>query len=466
MMLIFGAGQLQAEENSQVVPPEPYLPIPSAIQMKWHKAEYRMFIHFGLRTYYPNGSNEGTGREDPGVFNPMKLDAEQWVKACKAGGFDGIVLTTKHHRGFCLWQTDTTDHSVKSSPWKDGRGDVVKEVFDACRKNNITVGFYVSILDMNFLASGSKKYENYADMYHEQIKELSTRYGKIDEYWFDGFGSKKVRPDYKKIAELILEKQPEAVVYDSGRLSQYMPDRCLRWPENHGAVGADQEYRHSIGGKLCWYPNEPSIILQGQWFYAGRPMVKLATVKDYYMKSTGYGVTPLMNVPPNTDGLIDEASIQTLTAFKAWVDAIHTNDLARGANVKVKAAYVRGHTPKYAADKVNDGNFDTYYATDDNVKTATIEIDLGSVQKVNGFILQEYIPLGQRVSSYSIECFVDGKWQEVFSGKRIGYQRIILQGYADAADKTFPSTDRVRLNIRDSEACPLISTFQVVGKME
>ncbi len=452
--------------TGNVTKPAPFLPIPNQAQLNWHQAEYIMFAHFGMKTFYSNSDHMGYGQEDPNKFLPAKFDAKQWVDAAKAGGFKGIVLTTKHHDGFCNWQTDTTDHCVKSSLWKDGKGDIVGELIEACRKGGVYFGIYVSIIDKHFEHAGSDKHANYGEYYYDQLKELSTKYGPVNEYWFDGYKADKLKLDYEKITDLIRDTQPNAVVYESGTMAKYLPDRCLAWPGSHGGLKPDQDYRKEIDGVLRWYPSEPSLILQGNWFHNKKPVLALNHIQNYYLTSVGYGVTPLMNVSPNDDGLIDEDTVVRLTEFKAWVTKLHANDLARARQVKVTSDSVRGTARRFSPKKVIDGKYETYYATDDGVKDATIEIDLGSVQEIDGFIVQEYIPLGQRVDGYTIECRVDGKWVEVFSGKKIGYKRIILEGRASAADVQFPATDGVRLKIRQALACPLISTFQVVGDME
>jgi len=445
--------------------PEPFLPVPNKAQLNWHKAEYIMFIHFGMKTFYPSEDHMGYGKEDPKKFNPVKFDARQWVEAAKAGGFKGIVLTAKHHDGFCNWQTETTDHSVRSSLWKEGNGDVIRELMEACREGGVYFGIYVSIIDKHFEHAGSKKYADYGSYYYEQLKELSTNYGPIDEYWFDGYQADGLKMDYKKIADLIKETQPDAVVYESGTMVKYLPDRSIAWPGAHGGISPDQNYRVAIENTLRWYPSEPSIILQGNWFHNHTPVIGLEQIQDYYLSSVGYGVTPLMNISPNTDGLIDEATVERLTEFKMWVDQLNSNDLARSEEVQVTASTYRGNAPEYAPPLVKDGDFETYFATDDALRNAHIEIDLGSVQEIEGFIIQEYIPLGQRIDGYTIECRVDGNWIEVFSGKHIGYKRIILEGRASAEDIRFPAADGVRLNIDHALASPLISTFQVVGSL-
>lgn len=452
--------------SSKAQTPEPFLPVPGEAQLEWHKAEYRMFIHFGMKTFYPSNHHKGNGKEDPAKFAPKDFDANQWVAAAKAGGFEGIVLTTKHHDGFCNWPTKTTKHSVRSAPWKNGQGDIVKELVEACRQGGITFGFYVSLIDDNYAVTHRDRYENYGEFYYDQVKEISTQYGPIDEYWFDGFKADDLKIDYQKLAKMIKEEQPSAVVYDSGTMVEHLPDRSLAWPGNHGGLKPDQSYRRKVGGKMIWYPNEPSLRLQGNWFHNGKPMKDMESIKGYYLTTTGYGVTPLMNLSPNQNGLIDEASVEGLKVFKDWVDALHANDLARGEKVSIWADTVRGQDPAYAAAMVADGDFETYHATDDAVRTSSIEVDFSSVQEVDGFIIQEYIPLGQRVESYSIECLVDGQWKEVFAGKTIGYKRIILEGYASAESMSFPATSKVRLNIDSALACPLISTFQVVGALK
>jgi len=442
--------------------PKPFFPLPNAAQLRWHKAECLMFVHFGMKTFYPSDDHMGYGLEDPKRFFPTKFDANQWADAAKTGGFKGIVFTTKHHDGFCNWSTATTNHSVQASPWKNGKGDVVKEVSDACRKARIQFGIYVSIIDKHFEQKGSPEYKTYGDYYYAQIKELSTRYGKIDEYWFDGFNADKLKMDYPKIGKMIAKNQPSAVIYDSKVLVNTIPDRCLAWPGGHGGITPDQDYRQLVNDTLRWYPNEPSIILQGNWFHNGKPALELKQMQDYYLSSVGYGTTALMNISPNSDGLIDKATIQKLSAFKQWVDQIHQQNPALLKKAK-SLSPCRGNNSRYAANKVNDGNYNSYFATDDKVTTATIEIELGRTKKIDGFILQEYIPLGQRVEAYSLECRVNGQWKNVFTGKKIGYKRIILAGRASAKDIQFPNADAVRLRIDKAGASPLINNFQVIS---
>ena len=452
-----------AGRAQDVAPPAPMPVTPNPAQLRWHKAETIMFAHFGMKTFYPSGDHMGYGKEDPQRFNPVKFDPAQWVEAAKGAGFRGIVLTTKHHDGFCNWQTDTTDHCVRSSPWKDGKGDVVRELAEACRAGGIQFGVYVSIIDKHFEGAGSPKHATYGEYYLEQIRELSTRYGRIDEYWFDGFNAANLKMDYQKVAELIREKQPEAVVYDSHMMAKYIPDRCLNWPGNHGGLGPDQEYVRPVDGVDRWYPSEPSIIFQGNWFHNGSSAAPLRRMQDDYLNSTGHGVTPLLNIAPNQEGLVDEDAAARLREFKAWVDGLHTRDLARAPEAKITSTGHRGNAPAYAPGRVADGDFETYFATDDGVTNTVVEVELGGVREIEGVILQEYIPLGQRVESYTVECRVDGQWKPVATGRRIGFKRILLEGRGSSAGVQFPAADAVRLKIDRAAACPLISGFQVIG---
>lgn len=486
-----------APPPAAIAEPAPFPPLPNPAQLRWHEADQIMFIHWGMKTFHPSGNHMGSGEEDPKTFNPKNLDVAQWVRVAKESGFKGIVFTTKHHDGFCSWRTATTDHSVKSSPWKNGQGDVVRELADACHKAGIYFGLYVSIKDNHYEAKVSKDYEGYADYYYKQLEELSTNYGRVDEYWFDGYSADKVKVDYAKIAALIKKEQPHAVIYDSHTLAKYLPDRCLNWPGNHGGVSGDQEYVRQIPGApkgtVGWYPNEPSLILQGNWFYVGGKAVGVETMKSYYMQSTARSVTPLMNIAPTPEGVIEEDAIAKLKKYKAWVDGIHASDLARLPGAKTTGSKARGDDKRFAPASATDGDAKSYYAPEDDARTATIEVTFDQPHKVGGFIMQEPIALGQRVKKYVVECRVDGKWVPVFAGKTIGHKRIVLEGsdqvpdlaFAEGdvgtdkdADKalkeatqkargktSFPVAEAVRLRILEAGAAPLISNFQIVGEI-
>ena len=200
--LIIYAVMVACSTKNPVKPPEPLLPIPSEKQLEWQKKEMLMFVHFGIKTFYPSDNHMGEGEEDPKLFNPKYFDAKQWVKAAKAGGFKGIVITSKHHDGFCNWQTKTTDHSVSSSPWLDGKGDVLKQVADACHESGMLFGIYLSVWDRNYEISNHEESE-YSAYYEAQLTELLTQYGVVDELWFDGFGAENMKVNFENVSKII-----------------------------------------------------------------------------------------------------------------------------------------------------------------------------------------------------------------------------------------------------------------------
>jgi len=444
-----------------VSPPDPIFPVPSAKQLDWQKKEMLMFVHFGIKTFYPSDNHMGEGTEDPDRFNPEKFDAGQWVVAAKAGGFKGIVLTTKHHDGFCNWQTNTTDHCLKSSSWKDGKGDIVRELADACHKSGLLFGLYFSIWDRNYEVSGRDK-SLYSNFYIAQLTELLTNYGKVDELWFDGFGAENMKVDFKKVSEIIKKHQPEALVYDSGTLVEYMPESCASWPGRHGGV-KDPNWSFSEEHGNVWYPAEASVIAQGNWFYNNTPIISLEKLKAYYLNTVGLNAVALINVAPNQQGLIDEASIERLKEFKKWIDGLYENKLINSEKVKISADSKRGDSNLFGPENLIDDNYDTYFASDDSTKNVTLEIDLGELVEIRGILLQEYIPLGQRVASYSIECFNGENWVTIAQQKTIGYKKIIMGNSVATGGKEFPKLSKIRLVISESRGAPVLNTFKVIA---
>jgi alpha-L-fucosidase len=453
---------VQCKIKDAVPPPKPHLPIPSKIQLEWQKHEMLMFVHFGIKTFYPSDNHMGAGTEDPNKFNPEKFDARQWVEAAKAGGFKGIVLTTKHHDGFCNWQSNTTDHCLKSSAWRNGKGDIVKELSEACHESGMLFGLYYSIWDRNYEVRGGDP-AKFSDFYIAQLTELLTNYGKVDELWFDGFGSENMKVDFRKVSEIIRELQPEALIYDSGTLVEFMPEQCASWPGAHGGL-KDPNWSVSEEHGNVWYPAEASLIAQGNWFYNDTPIISLEKLQAYYRSTVGLNAVALINVAPNADGLIDEASVERLAEFKSWTDALYAKNIARKGEVNITADSWRGNSDAFNPENTIDGNYDTYYATSDSITTASIEIDLGKPTEIEGIILQEYVPLGQRVSSYKIECFNGEEWIEMSTQSTIGYKKLILSNSKETGGKPFPKSHRVRLSILESKAAPLINTFGVIDK--
>jgi len=477
IFLLLAVSQIFAIKKEQpVAPPAPVFPIPTDRQMAWQEMELYAFIHFTTNTF--TGKEWGYGDENPEVFNPSKIDVNQWIKIIKETGLKGIILTCKHHDGFCLWPSQYTGHSVKNSKWENGQGDVVKEVADACRKNGLKFGVYLSPWDRNRADYGSPSYIEY---YRNQLRELFTNYGPIFEMWFDGAnggngfygGAKEKRKidgstyyDWPKTLEMVRKIEPNIVFFsDAG------PD--IRWCGNEsGTVGetnwstinADTLFAGKSGierilnsgednGKN-WIPAEVDVSIRPGWFYHVEEdqMVKTpGKLFEIYLSSVGRGANLILNIPPDRRGLLNENDVNALRGWKQMIDNAFRKNLALGAIVKSDS--YRGNSELYAASNVTDGNKATYWATNDGVTTGNLEIDLGSIKTVKYITLQEYIKLGQRVKSFSVFVLKNGNWLEVSKGTTIGYKRIV---------KIEPiETVKIKVVITASKASPLISNIEI-----
>lgn len=470
-MLLFAGVFFTACSNVEV--PEPVGPVPSENQLRWQEMEQYAFIHFSLNTY--TDQSWGFGDEDINLFNPAELDARQWARICKEAGMKGIIITAKHHSGFCLWPSEYTEYSVKNAPWKDGKGDVVRELADACEEYGLKLGIYVSPWDRNHPDYGKPEYITY---FRNQIRELLTNYGPIFEIWFDGanggtgyYGganeNRKIdrttyydwQPTYKMIREL----QPDIVIWNDGG------DRAdLRWvgteagyvgETNWSLLNATGEVpwemlHHGVEDGDSWVPAEVNTSIRPEWFYHPSEDAKVKTLPhlmDTYYKSIGRNGTFLLNFPIMPNGLIHPSD------EKAALDLAHAVDEAFAVNLadegKTEATNVRGKSGKFNASKAIDGDKETYWATDDSVTVASLTIDFGKPTTFNRFMAQEYIRLGQRVKSFTVEVLVASEWKEVAKATTIGYKRILR----------FPTVEatQLRLNITGSKACPLISNIGV-----
>ncbi|HEX3010042.1 MAG TPA: alpha-L-fucosidase [Bacteroidales bacterium] len=466
----FGAVQ------AQVSPPKPLLPVPSEAQLAWHEMELNAFIHFTTNTF--TGLEWGMGSEDPVVFNPTQVNTNQWVSVLKDAGFKGIILTCKHHDGFCLWPTKFTDHSVKASPYKNGKGDIVKELSDECKKQSVKFGVYLSPWDRNRADYGTP---SYLDYYRNQLKELFTTYGPVFEMWFDGAnggtgyygGANEKRTingatyyDWPTTLDLVRKMEPNVIFFsDAGP--------GVRWCGNESGyvnttnwnmINPDTLYAGKAGitdflgtgseHGTHWIPAEADVSIRPGWFYHEAEDSKVRTPEnlfDLYLTSVGRGSLLLLNVPPDKRGLFHENDVKALKGFRELLDKEFKTNLA--LNAKVKASNVRGKSKAYAANLVTDGMKETYWATDDNVLTATLEIDLKKEQTVKYIVLQEYIKLGQRVKKFTVEVMQNNNWVKVADETTIGHKRIL---------KIDPvKTSKVRVSILDSRACPLLSNIEV-----
>ena len=464
--------------QSKVATPEAVMPVPNENQLRWHELEQYAFIHFTVNTF--TDKEWGYGDESPSLFNPSELDAEQWATTIKAAGLKGIILTCKHHDGFCLWPSQYTEHSVKNSPFRGGKGDIVKEVSDACRRHGLLFGVYLSPWDRNHAQYATPEYITY---FRNQFTELLSNYGEISEVWFDGAnggdgyygGARETRKidagvyyDWQNTHVLVRKLAPKAVTFGT-----LVSD--IRWCGNEsGYVGEpnwcpitlDVSYYYSWNEKIekllnsglengvSWIPAEVDVSIRPGWFYHAAEDDKVRSPENLfnlYLQSVGRGANLLLNLPPDRRGLIHENDVKALQGWKKLLDAAFANNLA--AKAKASASTYRGKSKQYAAANVTDGNKDTYWATDDGMITGSLEIDLQKTQKVNYLSIQEYIRLGQRVKDFDIEIWKDNVWVKTASGTTIGYKRILPLGAVE--------TSKIRINIKDAKACPLISNVEV-----
>ncbi len=459
--------------HSQTKAPAPFGPVPTENQLRWQKMEYYAFVHFSLNTY--TDQPWGYGNEDINLFNPKKLDCRQWARICKEAGMKGIIITAKHHCGFCLWPSKYTEYSVKNAPWKNGKGDVVRELAAACREYGLKLGIYLSPWDRNYAGYGKPEYITY---FRNQLTELLTNYGDIFEIWFDGanggsgyYGganeTRKIDPktyyDWKNTYKLVRKLQPNIVIWNDGG------DRAdLRWVGTEGgSVGSTnwsllndtgavpyQMLHYGVENGNAWVPAEVNTSIRPEWFYHPAEDSKVKTLPqlmETYYNSIGHNATLLLNLPIMPNGLINERDEKAVLDFGKAVRKAFAVNLAE--NKTATASNVRGKSEEFGAEKAVDNDKNSYWATEDNVKTASLTIDLGKPTAFNRFMAQEYIRLGQRVKSFTIEAFVDGHWKAIDSGTTIGYKRILV----------FPSVTatKVRFNITDSKACPVISNIGI-----
>ena len=424
--------------------PMPIEPIPTQQQINWHKLETYAFVHFGLNTY--NDLEWGCGNTPVSTFNPTELDCEQWVMTLKQCGMKGVILTAKHHDGFCLWQTKTTDYSIANSPYKNGKGDMVKELSDACKKHGLKFCLYLSPWDRNHAQYG---YEDYVEVYHNQIDELTSNYGDLFEFWFDGAnggngyygGTNESRSinakeyyDYERARDTILKRHPNAMIF--GGTCQ-----TIRWVGNEQGWAGDTDWcminpekdndtkhlNHGSANGTHWIPAEVDVSIRPGWFYHKREdhqVKSIAQLTDIYYRSVGHNANLLLNFPINLDGKI--LSLDSLRAIE-WHNVI-ANDLKDNLlkDTKVNVDNERGR--KFKAENVIDGDWNTYWATEDDYNFGTISFTFNNPVKMNRVVLQEYIPLGQRVSDFYMEGELNGKWFKINSFdtlSTIGYKRIV-----------------------------------------
>jgi len=471
--ILFLSFCLVSTNYSQTKAPAPVGPVPNENQMRWQQMEYYAFVHFSLNTY--TNQSWGYGNEDVKLFDPDKLDCRQWARICKQAGMKGIIITAKHHCGFCLWPSKYTEYSVKNAPWKNGKGDVVREMADACKEYGLKLGIYLSPWDRNSPDYGKPEYITY---FRNQLTELLTNYGPIFEIWFDGAnggtgyygGANENRKidrttyyDWSNTYKMIRKLQPNIVIWNDGG------DRAdLRWVGTEsGYVGETNWSLLNATGEVpfnmlhygmengdSWVPAEVNTSIRPEWFYHPGEDAKVKTVPqlmDTYYNSIGRNGLLLLNFPIMPNGLIHPNDEKAALGLAKAVKETFAVNLA--AKSKANASNIRGNSKQFDANNAIDGNKETYWATDDDVTKASLTIELGEPTTFNRFLTQEYIRLGQRVKAFTVEALVDGNWKEIAKATTIGYKRILR----------FPSVKatQVRFTITDSKACPLISNIGI-----
>lgn len=414
-------------------------PRPTPSQLLWQQDELAMFIHFGVNTF--TDREWGDGKESPSIFNPTALDARQWARVAREAGFKAMVLTAKHHDGFCLWPTATTNHSVKSSPFREGRGDVVREFVDACRAESLRVGLYLSPWDQNHPTYGDSP--RYNEVYEAQLTELLTQYGEIHEVWFDGANGegpngKRQVYDWPRVWGAVRRMQPNAVMFsDAG------PD--VRWIGNErgvagvtnwstvrpeivpvpGLEGAEVMRSLQEGDRdgTVWRPGETDVSIRPGWFYHAAQDAQVRSAQNLtmlYFSSVGRNSKLLLNVPPTREGLLHASDVASLRGMRARLDAMFAADFATGARVRWRMT---------------------------SPKTAVGEVTLASPADIGIVDLREDITQGQRVARFTLEGRENSSWRTLLSGTTIGARRLehVIHGRVQA----------LRLTIEDAVEAPL-----------
>ena len=452
---------------TKISPPAPVAPAPSPAQLAWQRVEYYAFVHFGMNTFTDHEWGEGRASADN--FNPTALDCRQWARVVKAAGMKGVIITAKHHDGFCLWPSNTTEYSVKNSKWRGGGGDVLKELSEACKEYGLKFGVYISPWDRNHPLYGTPRYNR---VFKDQWREILSQYGEVFESWLDGAndGKKRMVYDFHGFFETIKKLQPDTLIFsDAG------PD--VRWAGNErGFAGATNWSPRDNEGTFpgfadekalntgdengnVWLPAECDVSIRPGWFYHANEDDKLKSVEqlmEIYYGSVGRNANLLLNIGVDRRGLVNENDERRLMEFKRARDEVFRENLAGKNNLakaKVKATNVRGNDARFSAEKTIDGDAATYWATDDGGATASLELDFGREVEFNTFLTQENIALGQRVKKFSLEIWGGGGWETVARQTTIGYKRILR----------FPAvkTAKLKFTIEEAKACPTITNIEV-----
>ncbi len=413
---------------------------PTPQQTEWQDLEFGVILHFGTNTFLNREWGDGTA--SPKVFNPTQFDPDQWMKAIKASGAKYVVLVAKHHDGFCLWPTAQTDYSIKQSPWKDGKGDMVAEVAKAARANGLQFGVYLSPWDRhepNY--SDAAAYDKY---YNAELEELASHYGDLVEFWLDGAGSAGHVYNFSKIIETLRTYQPNSIVFADTGLFEYGD---ARWAGDESGKIDYQNWnvidRH---GFLRWRPVEVDTPLRAlHWFWHPHDEASLKSLDELvglYEQSVGHGGQWMVGVAPDDRGLLPDADVARLRELGTVLRQRYANNMAKD------------HLP--ADDNVSralDGDPGTFWSAPAGSHAATLEVRLSKPTTFDHTLTMEWLNEGQSIQQYSIEAWQDGRWKTLVSSFAIGHKKI----------DRFPAVtaQRVRLNIVASTGEARIREFQL-----
>ncbi len=429
----------------QAEAPAPLLPVPSEAQLAWQKMEMNMFVHFNMNTF--TNMEWGFGNEQPAQFTPTALDCRQWARIAMLSGMKGIILTAKHHDGFCLWPSAYTEHSVKNSPWKDGKGDVVRELREACDEFGLKFGLYLSPWDRNHPEYGQPAYIEY---YRNQLTELLTNYGEVFELWVDGanggdgyYGGanetrvvdRSVYYDWDSTFALVRRLQPNTVIFsDAGPGCRWVGNEegwanATNWSTLNleGLYPGTPDYKQLASGHkggAAWVPAEVNTSIRPGWYYhpAEDTAVKsLEKLRAIYDNSLGRNGLLLLNIPVDPRGLVHPNDSARLMELAYAIDADFTGDLA--PECTVSASNERG--AEFAAANVTNWRENTYWAVADTARNPVLTLTLPEPKALRLLVLEEFIELGQRVAAFEVEVSRSGQWTPVASETTIGYRRML-----------------------------------------
>jgi len=436
----------------------PLSPVPSARQLLWRDMEFYLFAHFGPNTFTDLEWGKGTEPED--MFNPTQLDCNQWCRIAKAAGAKGIIITAKHHDGFCLWPSKYSTHTVAQSKWRDGEGNVLKELSEACKKYNLKLGIYLSPWDRNHPKYGTSEYN---EVFINMMKEVVSKYGPLFEFWWDGANGegpngKKQVYDWHRFEETMRTIAPNTRVF-----SDIGPD--IRWVGNENGIAGDPNWNlldtagftrgagapstdtlnHGNENGKNWIPAECDVSIRPGWFYHANEDEKVKTPEELfqlYLKSVGRGATLLLNVPPDRRGLINEHDSSALMGFKKLRDQSFKNNLLK--NVQVVYTF---HDLKKLTSILTDNDSHTFAGVDKGDNGITVSFKKRT--EINCIVLEEPINMGQRIKDFKVVFRINNEPVQEYHGKTIGRKRII----------TFPgvSCDSFIIGINGAKSTPLIS---------